>query len=497
MKSFTLSHKTSRTVGLAVATLALFAGLFVMVERADATCTPATSPGSVINGQTVDCTGTTAGANDPNGWGTGAESGVTVNVQQGASVIGTAGGIDINAGTVNNHGGGSVIEATGIDGVAIHAEGGVLTMANSAGGVIRSNNTGGAGIVGVGDVVLTNSGLIQATDSTGVALAASAFATVTNSIGGIITGGAKGISAGTINVTGNAGTIEALSANGDALSAANVTVNNKATGIIRANNANGSAIFGDTINIIDNSGVIEAKGMSGVAIDADVKATVANGGGVISGALRGIQANIANVTNAGEITATADSGIAISAASTANVDNSGIIQAMGIGGVAIVGLASTTTVHNLSGGTIKGGQFGIFTDLAATIDVTNGVGATISGGSIGIEGSGTVRNAGTITGADRSVHFTGSGTNTLILQTGSVLNGAAGGEPTATNKLILQGGGVANNDFLGFNTLDVQGSGGANEWVLNGTSSVGTATIRVGGWSSVTRPMPARISSAM
>ena len=142
-----------------------------------------------------------------------------------------------------------------------------------------------------------------------------------------------------------------------------MTVNNKATGTIRANNANGSAIFGDTINIIDNSGVIEAKGMSGVAIDADVRATVANGGGVISGALRGIQANIANVTNAGEITATADSGIAISAASTANVDNSGIIQAMGTGGVAIVGLASTTTVHNLSGGTIKGGQFGIFTNL--------------------------------------------------------------------------------------------------------------------------------------
>jgi outer membrane autotransporter protein len=481
MKSFTLSHKMSHTVGLAVATLALSAGLFVMVERADATCTPATSPGTVINGQTVDCTGTTAGQNDPNGWGTGAESGVTVNVQQGASVSGTAGGIDINAGTVNNHGGGSFIEATGIDGTAIRAEGGVLTVANSAGGVIQSNNTGGAGIVGVGDVVLTNSGLIQATDSTGVALAASAFATVTNSIGGIITGGAKGISAGTINVMGNGGTIEALSANGDALSAANVTVNNKATGIIRANNANGSAIFGDTINIIDNSGVIEAKGMSGVAIDADIKATVANGGGVISGALRGIQANIANVTNAGEITATADSGIAISAASTANVDNSGIIQAMGTGGVAIVGLASTTTVHNLSGGTIKGGQFGIVTNPGATLDVTNGAGATISGGLIGIEGSGTVRNAGTITGADRSVHFTGSGTNTLILQTGSVLNGTAGGESTATNKLILQGGGVANNDFLGFNTLDVQGSGGSNEWVLNGTSSVGTATISSGG----------------
>ena len=239
MKSFTLSHKKSRTVGLGVATLALFVGLFVMVERADAACTPATSPGTVINGQTVDCTGPTAGQNDPNGWGTGAESGVTINVQQGASVSGTAGGIDINAGTVNNHGGGSVIEATATGGTAISAEGGGLTVANSAGGVIRSNNTGGAGIAGVGDVVLTNSGLIQATNSTigGIALAAGAFATVTNSIGGIITGGAKGISAGTINVIGNAGTIEALNAGGSALSAGDVTVKNNATGTIRANNA--------------------------------------------------------------------------------------------------------------------------------------------------------------------------------------------------------------------------------------------------------------------
>ena len=478
MKSFTLSHLMRRTVGLAVATLALFAGLFVMVERADATCT--------LNGQTVDCTGPTINQNDPNGWGTGAESGVTVNVQQGASVSGTSAGIDISAGTVNNKGANSVIEATAIDGSAINAEGGVLTVANSAGGVIRSNGKGGAGIVGVGDVTLTNSGLIEATDTiTGgtrwrrvlsprspTASAASSPAV------------RNGISAGTINIKGNGGTIEALGTVGvvgAALSAGDVTVNNNATGIIRANNTNGRAISGDIVNIIDNSGVIEAKGMSGVAIFADIRATVANGGGVISGALRGIEANIANVTNAGEITATADSGIAISAASTAKVDNSGIIQAMGTGGVAIVGLASTTTVHNLSGGTIKGAQFGILTNPGATLDVTNGAGATISGGINGIEGSGTVRNAGTISGGTRSVNFTGSGTNTLILQTGSVLNGTAAGEPTATNKLILQGGGVANNDFVGFNTLDVQGSGGANEWVLNGTSSVGTATISSGG----------------
>ena len=501
MKSFTLSHKKSWTVGLGVATLALSVGLFVMVERADAACTPATSPGTVINGQTVDCTGPTAGQNDPNGWGTGAESGVTINVQQGASVSGTAGGIDINAGTVNNHGGGSVIEATATGGTAISAEGGGPTVANSAGGVIRSNNTGGAGIAGVGDVVLTNSGLIQATDSTigGIALAAGAFATVTNSIGGIITGGAKGISAGTINVIGNAGTIEALNAGGSALFAGDVTVKNNATGTIRANNAAGTAVSANTINVTGNSGLIQATGTGGEAIFANIRATVSNGG-IISGGSAGIFAPTIELTgNSGLIEATESAGRAIAGNSTVNnlsggtiradgiaifgntvnVTNGGSIQATGPIGNALQATGAAT-VNNLSGGTINGVKFDIFTSPGATLDVTNGAGATISGGLIGIEGSGTVRNAGTITGADRSVHFTGSGTNTLILQTGSVLNGPAVGESTATNKLILQGGGVANNDFLGFNTLDVQGSGGANEWVLNGTSSVGTVTISSG-----------------
>ena len=95
----------------------------------------------------------------------------------------------------------------------------------------------------------------------------------------------------------------------------------------------------------------------------------------------------------------------------------------------------------------------------------------------GIEGSGTVRNAGTITGADRSVNFTGSGTNTLILQTGSVLIGDAAGSTAvgATNKLILQGAATtSNNNFVG---LQLTGIAANSFWVLNGKSSVGTATI--------------------
>ena len=66
--------------------------------------------------------------------------------------------------------------------------------------------------------------------------------------------------------------------------------------------------------------------------------------------------------------------------------------------------------------------------------------------------AGTVTNAGTITGTGgTSVAFNGTGTNTLTLQTGSVLNGDAVGSTAsgATNNLILQGRGRADNNFVG------------------------------------------------
>ena len=100
--------------------------------------------------------------------------------------------------------------------------------------------------------------------------------------------------------------------------------------------------------------------------------------------------------------------------------------------------------------------------------VTNQAGGTISG-AVGIEflAAGTVTNAGTITGTGgTSVVFNGTGTNTLTLQTGSVLNGDAVGSVLSTNNnLILQGRGGADNNFVGFNSFEVQGGAA---WTLNG-----------------------------
>jgi outer membrane autotransporter protein len=129
----------------------------------------------------------------------------------------------------------------------------------------------------------------------------------------------------------------------------------------------------------------------------------------------------------------------------------------------------------LNVGSIEGAAFGIQAApgvSTAAIDITNAAGATISGGIAAIEGAGIVRNAGTISGGTNSVRFTGTGTNTLILQTGSVLSGEAAGSGASTdNRLVLQGHGTIapSNTFSNFNTLDVQAD---TNWVWNTTATI-------------------------
>jgi uncharacterized protein with beta-barrel porin domain len=59
------------------------------------------------------------------------------------------------------------------------------------------------------------------------------------------------------------------------------------------------------------------------------------------------------------------------------------------------------------------------------------------------------------------------------------LNGQAVGSATggATNKLVLQGSGTANNNFIDFNSLEVQASG---TWVWDNNSTIGATAISSG-----------------
>ena len=83
---------------------AVVLSLIAMSSAANAACTPAADNTPLpVSGTTVTCSGTTTDQNVTNGYGTGAQTGITINVTNGASVTGsTTDGIAVHDATVNN-----------------------------------------------------------------------------------------------------------------------------------------------------------------------------------------------------------------------------------------------------------------------------------------------------------------------------------------------------------------------------------------------------------
>ena len=217
-------------LGRVAGTVTLLAAPLGVIDRAEAACTPPTSVATPANNTTVTCTGTTTDQNADNvttfaGYGTGLETGITVDVQTGASVTSSSStpltaGILISSGTVNNLG--------------------AVTVAG----------TNGTGVFGFENITVNNSGSINF-DTAGHGdrgiFSFTGTATVTNNAGGHIFGNLAGIDGQTVNVT-NFGLIEAAQPSGIAINAAGAaTVSNSGdgitTGIIRSNGANGIAIL--------------------------------------------------------------------------------------------------------------------------------------------------------------------------------------------------------------------------------------------------------------
>jgi len=96
------------------------------------------TPGAPVNNTTVTCTGTVTNQNAPNGYGTGVENGLTINVQANTTVTGTTSpgnGISVGDGnTVNNLGTVTGPNNNGI--LAVGTGANTLTVNNSSSATI-------------------------------------------------------------------------------------------------------------------------------------------------------------------------------------------------------------------------------------------------------------------------------------------------------------------------------------------------------------------------
>ena len=221
---------------------------------------------------------------------TGIETGITVNVQPGASVTSTSAlpastGIFVGDGTVNNF---NIVTVAGAHGI---------------------------GVFGINNITVHNSGGINfdnsASDHGDIGIFTLGTANVTNT-NGKIRGNAAGVQGAIVNVANVGGDIQANGTNGVAiLAGTSATVANQG-GLIAANGQNGVAISGQTVNVTGNTGAIQAG--IGVGITGGVAISAAGAGGT------------ADVTNSGTIQA---SGIAIVTDGLLTLNNTGSVTSGG------------------------------------------------------------------------------------------------------------------------------------------------------------------------
>jgi uncharacterized protein with beta-barrel porin domain len=489
-QGFSRSRLFRRHVVLAAAAI-----LFVVaaVPAANAACTPpavnATNPAS---GTTVTCSGTTANQNGTDGYGSGNQTGITINVNGGGTVTGSGvNGIFVGDATVSNLG--SISGGTN----GINAALGSLTVTNSGSiagftngilsntGATVTNNAGGsitahtdAIYATSGPLTVDNSGAIQALDA---GVRTGGAATVVNRATGNISGPNLGIVGdASVNVT-NFGTI-ASSGNIGVATAGIATVVNYGSisggdtgifgnnGVMATNNA-GASIGGTTAGIrtsgggssVFNAGSIAGTTGSGILTSGDLTLTnnvgatisghdagvsnatgltVVTNSGSIAGFTNGILSNAGTtVTNnaGGSITAHTDAIYATSGPLT--VDNSGTIQALDAG----IRTTGAAIVVNSATGSISSANLGVAGD--ASVNVTN-FGNIASSGNIAVAtvGIATVVNYGSIGGV------TGVFGNSVVVtnNAGASINGTSvgiqaqvGGGSSVFNAGSISGGSAA------------------------------------------------------
>ncbi|SHF94813.1 outer membrane autotransporter barrel domain-containing protein [Devosia limi DSM 17137] len=401
---------------------------------AQAACTPgAVDAATPAPGTTVTCSGTTLDQNLDAGYGTANQTGITINVGNGATVESHARiGIWVGDGVINNGVGATIlgwtngiIAATGSLAVtndgsitatnanAINAATG-LTLTNHATGVISG---GVSGIVSGGVVNVDNAGTITGTAGSGISSASAV--TLTNQTGGNVSGVVAGIS-----------------------SSANVTLTNQAGGGVSGTGDGIKSLNGAVT--VDNAGTIT--GTNEAAIDGLLDISVTNrAGGVISGGMRGIFSRGGNIIldNSGSITSSNQvatvstqtgnvtlinraggsiNGNVITGQGFIDVHNSGDIGGItGSTGIKVVNAETGTITSIVSAGDSEIDNFGTvttFVGIVGTGNLVNHTGARILGSVNGLSGSNVVNHAGGYIG--------GAGVINGSIENSGTINGGVG-----------------------------------------------------------------------
>ena len=235
--------------------------------------------------------------------------------------------------------------------------------------------------------------------------------------------------------------------------------------------ANGSG------NTLTNRGSITTSGPNAYGMTAawgqtnvgQLNNTLINSGSVTTSGSNARAASIlggsGTINNSGTLTTTGSaSPTAYLQGNNDQLINSGTISASGSGSDAVfsntAGSSFVATIQNLAGGSIIS---------------QNGSGIRT------LNGNSTIINAGLVQSGIGTAITMGNGNDSLILQTGSVINGTADGG-AGSNTVTLQGSGTASNAFTNFQTLLMQGT--LWNWTGSGTftlAHVQTGTLNLTG----------------
>ncbi len=314
------------------------------------------------------------------------------------------------------------------------------------------------------------------TGSTGVAInvdstATGSFSHSTNATVFSVDTSSTITSSGNLSITGGGGS---GTARGALLLGINNNnqITNAAAGIINTTGAfnDGMAANGSG-NTLANHGSITTSGPNAYGMTAawgqtnsgQLNNTLINTGGVSTSGSNARAASIlggsGTINNSGTLSTTgASSTTAYMQGNNDQLINSGSITASGTASDAVfsntAGSSFTATIQNLAGGQI-------ISQSAAGIRTLNG--------------NSTVINAGLVQSNAGLAISMGNGNDSLILQTGSVINGGADGG-AGTNSVTLQGTGTASNAFTNFQTLLMQGT----LWNWTGSGTFALAHVQTG-----------------